>query len=390
MTSKTDAERAYMPQLDGLRALAIGFVVYSHFWPSGLVHDALRWGYIGVRLFFVISGFLITGILLDARERMKENKNVLKSFYVRRALRIFPIYYLSIFLLIFGYGGFNQWEMSSYLTYTTNWYYCTYKTGTVHLSGMDIGSHLWSLAIEEQFYLVWPWLILFAPRRWILPIILTSIALAPISRFVLALMTYSEIAITFNSFGCLDTLGTGALLAYIWRRPDGVAQARRFAKWSARLVIPLIVIALPQRLWSTHYVLIFTFQDILYAAISVSLVTAAAIGIPGFFGRLLGKGLVAYIGRISYGIYLYHGFAPVWVSWLLNRVGLPYPSDPYAQFAVLTVLSVAIAALSWHLLEKPINSLKKWFPYQPRKARPQPEVDSRPAIAPVTSLSLTQ
>lgn len=333
-------------------------VLYSHFFPPDPIHDALNWGYVGVRLFFVLSGFLITGILLDARETGARPGGILRNFYVRRMLRIFPIYYLClVILIVVRHRTLEPLEIASYLTYTSNWYICW--QGGEHLAA----GHFWSLAVEEQFYLVWPCLILFLPKRWLLPMILAAIGLAPALRMVLALQKYSVITITFNTFVCLDTLGAGALLAYLWRQPDGAALARRLARWSCLAAIPLAVVAFPQKLWPTHYVILFALQDIFWAALSVALVAYAALGIPGTLGRVLGGGPVAYFGRISYGVYVYHGFAPALAPWLLEIIGIPFPPEGYGRAGLLTALSVACAILSWHILEVPINRLKNWFPY---------------------------
>ncbi len=197
----TDRAPGYMPQLDGIRAIAAGLVVFSHFFPPSTVHDATNWGYVGVRLFFVLSGFLITGILLDAREiTATPRAEILKNFYARRALRIFPIYYLTLFVLI-GIGYLvNASEIAAYLTYTANWYIIWH--GPDDLQAV----HFWSLAVEEQFYVVWPWLILLLPRRYVLPAIIAAICLAVAVRFTLVMQRTSVIAITFNTVGCLDAL----------------------------------------------------------------------------------------------------------------------------------------------------------------------------------------
>src|SRR5687768_1429660 len=161
---------SYFRQLDALRALAVSMVIFSH-WP-GYHHDMwsddLFWfnGEIGVKLFFVISGFLITGILLDERIKADQNDlgkaSLLKTFYIRRFLRIFPLYYATLFVaFVLGHPDVvASWKWQ--VTYLSNFFYA--------MRGEYLGevSHFWSLAVEEQFYFVWPLIILFVPKKWLL------------------------------------------------------------------------------------------------------------------------------------------------------------------------------------------------------------------------------
>jgi peptidoglycan/LPS O-acetylase OafA/YrhL len=366
MTGKPGTQGGYLPQLDGVRALAAGLVVYAHLFPAEPVHDALRgisWGYVGVRLFFVLSGFLITGILLDARAQAPAGARfgALRSFYARRFLRIFPLYFATLAVVLACKWPADSVEAISYLSFTSNWYVCW--------QGADglLAPHFWSLAVEEQFYLVWPWLVLCLPRRWVFPTVVAVAALGPVSRLLLVLLRVSGIVITFNTVGCLDTLGAGAVLAYLVRSPGGRSSAR-FVWGSALAAVPLLFLTVAGP-WPTHAVVQFAARDLFWAAVGVVLVSAAARGLPGFLGRVLGGGPVAYLGRISYGIYIFHEFTPAVVPWLLDLVGLPFPPEGYGRAALLTGLSVGMAVVSWHALEAPLNRLKTWFPYGPRAAR---------------------
>ena len=360
----------YMQQLDGVRAIAAGMVIFSHFAPPSPVHDALNWGYVGVRLFFVLSGFLITGILLEARpEDHRGRTSVLRSFYARRALRILPVYYLTLAVVATVEHDFDSAQFVSYLTYTANWFIC-WRSQVGLTAEPLVAGHFWSLAVEEQFYLIWPWLILYLPRRWLLSAILAAVALAPALRLGLVAQRYTVISITFNTFGCLDTLGAGALLGYA-RWAWGRAAAGRLARWAGRASVPLLFLGVPTGWWPRHYVVWFTLQDVFWGCLFLWLVWAAADEATGVAGRVLAATPVVYLGRISYGIYVYHGFAGGTVPWLFEAVGLPYPDDGYLRAAVLAMYSVAVASLSWHLIEAPINALKRYFPY-PSNALAQP------------------
>lgn len=361
-----DSVARYMPQLGGVRAVAAGLVVFHHFFPQSPVRDALPWGYFGVRLFFVLSGFLITGILLEARPGDDRGRaGVLRSFYVRRALRIFPIYYLTLAVAAAFDHSSGLGQVASYLTYSANWF-ITWRSQVGLSAEPLLAAHFWSLAVEEQFYLVWPWLILYLPRRWILPAILAAVALAPAVRLVLVARQYTVVSITFNTFGCLDTLGAGSLLAYA-RSSWGEAAAGRLARWAGRSAIPLLFLSLPTGWWPTHYVVLYTLQDLCWGCLSLYLVWAAATETTGVAGRVLAAAPMAYLGRISYGIYVYHGFAGGAVPRLFEVIGLPYPDGVYWRAAVLIAASIALASASWHLLESPLNELKRYFPYHSRK-----------------------
>jgi peptidoglycan/LPS O-acetylase OafA/YrhL len=167
----------YMPQLDGLRAIAVAMVVVRHYYLVTEIDTAIY----GVRLFFVLSGFLITGILLASREALQmglvpSRAHALRQFYIRRTLRIFPLYYLVVGVgLIVGVPEaleFAPWL----LTYTLNW--------RIAAQGwyMEHYAHLWSLAVEEQFYLLWPWVILLVRNNWVLPSAIIMTLVGPLYR----------------------------------------------------------------------------------------------------------------------------------------------------------------------------------------------------------------
>src|ERR1041385_4159129 len=168
----------YMPQLDALRALAVLAVMVHHFLPVDryIPTDYITLGFLAVRLFFVLSGFLITGILLNYRRL--ERCTALRRFYLRRVLRIFPIYYLTLFIALALQVRSIQQGAFWHLTYLSN-----YIAG-FHPEWMGPASHFWTLAVEEQFYFVWPFIMLFTPRQHLAKVIIGTIALAVIFRAV--------------------------------------------------------------------------------------------------------------------------------------------------------------------------------------------------------------
>ena len=157
----------YIKQLDSIRAIAVILVLIWHWLPKTSILNTFRTGPFGVTIFFVLSGFLITKILLDNRnnaERLNNSKGtVLKSFYSRRILRIFPAYYLTVFLTLLLHRklglSFPFPEFLSSITYTSDFYVFELKKWPL------LTPHFWSLSVEEQFYLIWPLIILFIPKK---------------------------------------------------------------------------------------------------------------------------------------------------------------------------------------------------------------------------------
>src|SRR5215218_136502 len=173
----------YRPQLDALRFFAIAGVLVAHNLDPGQapwIFSRFDYAETGVRLFFVLSGFLITGILLGEREAADaaphRRISAIRRFYARRFLRIFPIYYLTLAVVLVTAVSPARRIWPWLFTYTTNIY------AWHRLDWPGPVGHLWTLAVEEQFYLVWPWFLLFVPRKWILPFLVGLIALAPLYR----------------------------------------------------------------------------------------------------------------------------------------------------------------------------------------------------------------
>src|SRR5262245_19521999 len=198
-----------MPQLDGLRAIAVFAVMLHHFLP--LAHFPLRefvdLGMLGVRLFFVLSGFLITGILLTCRQaidlKAETPSFALRHFFIRRFLRIFPVYYATLTMVAALNVPYVRDTLLWHLSYLSNVRFATISSFEGSLG------HLWSLAVEEQFYLIWPWLIIFAPRKYVHGLILLTVAAAPVFRLLVYLSTGNELATGILLFGCMDSLGLG-------------------------------------------------------------------------------------------------------------------------------------------------------------------------------------
>ena len=327
-------------QLNGLRAFAVVGVLATHSLPT---NPMAGWG---VRLSFVLSGFLITHILLRARERTEAHGHLLRAFYARRALRIFPAYYVALLLAV----ALNMETLRDQF-----WWYATYATNVLAARegfGMSSGAHLWSLAVEEQFYLCWPWLIVLASpatRRWtviaclIVPPLLRAWATAigePVWSYLLTPMR-------------LDGLALGGLYAL------GLTQ--RTVNVCAGLGV--LVLGLNS---ATDLPGLSLLRDCASNGVCLWLVAGAVRGFAGPFGRVLMLRPVQYVGTISYGIYLVHYFVPETVR-IVERtfdIWLRFPERGWAQFAYMGSASLVVAIVSWHLIEAPVNRLKRHFPYE--------------------------
>jgi peptidoglycan/LPS O-acetylase OafA/YrhL len=355
--------------IEGLRGVAVLLVVFGHVtgWPRG--------GFIGVDVFFVLSGFLITGILLGCRERLEASETgrrfYVGRFYARRFLRIFPVYYaLLVALFIVDFERVR--ELAPWLfTYTTNL--------KIAFDGEWIGNigHLWTLAVEEQFYLLWPWLILFLPRRWLVPALLAIIASGPISRAILSAIDLDGVRVglfprgTFT-FAAWDSLGIGALTAVLARSSS--ASSDLLARLRRRLpaIVGLALVGLAIDYYVLPIVAWSVIGDVPMAAIFAWLVLAADRGFGGLGGRVLGWWPLVAVGTISYGVYLFHPFVTVLLERVGRRVGLDLAPPGFVPFLATLAVTILVAAISWRLFEKPINDLKRLVPYD-RSDRDRPE-----------------
>ena len=375
-TEKTRPEnRAFYPALDGLRAAAFVMVFFRHY-------AGLPWGWAGVDLFFVLSGFLITGILFDTRD----DTHRVRNFYVRRTLRIFPLYY-GIILAIFLATPFLHWDWNWHWliwpAYLGN--YARYFHPTLINSPMDQfanfepsapfgGRHLtlylghcWSLCVEEQFYLVWPWLVFWIrDRRKLLVLCAITLPLCLAMRlagqhFLPGWMVDADILDRTTPFR-LDALLLGGLLA-LWLRGPGAAALLRAARIAAPFVVIILLlwaIFTPSgHLWRSPYIFpqwSFTWGLTVTEMIAAILILLAIQ--PGsFIYRIFSLRPLRWLGRISYGAYVLHDIPHA----IFSRIGVVlaprYASELTAAIAL--VFTVVAAWLSFRFFETPFLNLKE-------------------------------
>jgi peptidoglycan/LPS O-acetylase OafA/YrhL len=347
----------YSPQLDALRAFAVTAVLLNHFWL-----EQSFWGHWGVRLFFVLSGYLVTAILLDARDRITDSGGVWgiwKAFYIRRALRIFPAYYL-LLAVVFLSSAEARADWPWHVFYGTNLLIALENDW-----GFRALAHLWSLSVEEQFYLVWPFVVLLVPRRWLLPLFVMLILSALGFRYALTSLDGGPIRYVLLP-SALDVLVGGALLAELDRRGYLTWQNIRSIVGLGGLGIALYFLtAATAQDRATVYVL----SGFFLALPMIAAVAVCRLGLPGLPGRVLEMPWLVYLGRISYGIYLFH-YPVAWLlAHLLREADYLFPPAGLGQFVLASAATVIIAVLSFRFVEQPINGLKHRFRYtEPARA----------------------
>lgn len=355
-----------MPQLDAVRTFAVAAVLLQHFMGSDRLPAllaSLPWGHLGVALFFVLSGFLITGILIRSRDLVAAQKQsagfAARQFYIRRFLRIFPLYYFVIALgLVLAIPPVREiWHWL--ISYTMNVY--------VSLRGDEnyLFSNFWSLAVEEQFYVVWPWVVLFAPRKWLLPATLVMIASGPAWRMYAFTHGLNFVALYKMTPACLDSLGMGALLA---QARHSLLTKETIRKYVNRLILP-VGLVLSVCLWALVYFEINWSANIVLFDLSVAMIfcwfiNSASMGFGGVAGSLMASRPLVYCGKISYGIYVYHQFTPPILGFLSAKAGFSYQPHGWLSLVLGVSLTLVFSSLSWYLLEQPVSNLKRHFSYR--------------------------
>ena len=357
----------YIKQLDGLRFFAVLMVMIAHWLQWQWSQPALTgFPFVhGVTLFFVLSGFLITKILLTHRDPYIDSglslTPLFKSFYIRRFLRIFPIYYLLIFIL-FAADYKNTREVFPWLvTYTVNIYQGIENT---YIGDFN---HFWSLAVEEQFYLFWPLLVLLIPRRNTLKVILITIGVALLTRVYLYMYNDNWMANAYFTIPCMHALGTGALLAWMVTYKPGVVRKLSNPLWLYIAGgIYLIFLALQVQYKAGWYK--ETLDEFFFALVAALVILRAyGNGFKWLAGRILENPFIVYSGKITYGMYVYHLFIPQLYYFIAPRIGLSI-SNKYTLFIAFYMLTFVVAHFSWKIIESPINSLKSRAPYLREKS----------------------
>lgn len=366
----------HQPGLDGVRGLAIIGVMAVHFLHVTSTHNLLEkvvttvasYGVLGVDLFFVLSGFLITGILIDC----KGTPNYFRNFYARRTLRIFPLYFGVLALLFQVLPLFIQLdphlevarEKQVWLwTYTAN--FLISKTGTWSLGPV---SHFWTLAIEEHFYIFWPLVVFLAKPRLMERICVGVIIMALALRLVLSALGESEISIGVLTPCRIDAMCAGGLMASIIRRSVHTETIFRRAA-AGMMVLTGIIITLtvagklfPQ---AARYLLQVrgSFVALLFAAFTV--MSLKQPWRPKLVGNFLENRFLRFLGKYSYGLYVYHGILAMYfhremTAMITGIVGHPTLAL-FIKALIGSTISLGIAWVSYEVFEKKFLAMKRYF-----------------------------
>jgi len=363
-------------ELDGIRGIAILLVFAFHafkrasYFTTNPILDYIAKltsiGWIGVDIFFVLSGFLITTILLGKRGE----KDYFKNFYARRVLRIFPLYYVMLGIIIFSMPAVEPGaqahileKLPFYLLYQQNWLMAAGDLPPIYLLVT------WSLAIEEQFYLFWPFLIYFLQKRRLVIANIGIILFSMLARIIVALVSNDPTNTLYISYYStitrLDTLALGALIAVIFKE---------FPLWQARLK----KMALPALYVSTALVLIVVLlpnSEELYNNVPVRLMGYTVLAILGgasivvsltysrssLLRRFFRNDMLRFFGKYSYALYLIHPLVlQIFLDLLWDAKFRGWQA--YVVYLVISFgLTVILSLLSWNLLEKRMLNLKKNF-----------------------------
>ncbi len=331
-----------IPSLDGLRAVSIILVLIGH---AAMAYDApailgpfRHLGYLGVRFFFIISGFLITTLLI--KERNSTGTISLKGFYYRRSLRIFPasLFYLVVIAALWAWGiiSLRQGDLLHSLTYTMNYHF-------VRSWWVD---HLWSLSVEEQFYLIWPLLVVVSIRR-AYRIAWAVVALVPVIRIVMLLIGASNDQLTKEFQATADTLATGCLLCFGYNWLSDQPWYARFQKSFLFWVTTLSLFSLGNALFVVHRGSFYVIGQTLANVGAVLCVDWCIRNPNGWVGNILNSRPFVMVGVLSYSLYL-------WQNPFLN----PYLKGWASSFPINIALAFVAAAVSYYFVERPFLRLK--------------------------------
>ena len=381
---------SHNPALDGIRGIAIILVMIYHSLlftrismtvaSDKLYYRIVNSYWLGVDIFFVLSGFLITGLLYDTRE----NRRFFTTFYARRALRIFPVYYAALFVLFWIRPFFAaSQELTRISMQGQLWYWGYAANLLIAMKGwspfsLGLLDHYWTLAVEEQFYLIWP-LIVFFFRRCTL-IIICGIGIVVSLGLRVALVSTGHIVPAYVlTFARMDTLAVGALIALVARDPRGFSLLAKLA-WpvAGATSVGLLAIALRRGGLFKSDPIVLSIGLTLLAFLGGALIVLASVSHATTpLGKILGSASLRFFGRHSYALYVFH--QPVFI-WLYGHAIKPakFPSfmgselpGEAAFMSIAVSLSLVLALLSSRFLERPFLRLKELFPYDSHASVPR-------------------
>ena len=389
--SPTDLS-GHLPALDGIRGLAILLVTAYRFnigpdydrFPGNLLFRVLHHGDVGVDLFFVLSGFLITGILYDA----KGKEGYFRNFYARRGLRIFPLYYGFLFATLVLAPALLGTRGSLFPEAEANqpWLWLYGANFLVGIRGQwCLGSfdHFWSLSIEEQFYLFWPLVIYFCSRRRAMFVSLLAVAGSVMGRVVWIRLGGNGPAMETFTFFRLDGLALGGFLALAARGPRGI---QPLVPWALAAIVPSAVGLIA--IWQSSHSRLYGIPLFLLACFFAAMLVLAVASRPStWWGTLWRTRLLRFFGKYSYAMYVFQLplvriLEPALTADALSaQLGSAFWGR-LAYIAIMSAITTLLALLSWNLYEKHFLALKTGFEPASGVLRQRPRVEApRPSSA---------
>jgi len=354
---------SYIPELQGLRGIAVLAVVLYHSHPR-LAHTPLYaaslWGWAGVNLFFVLSGFLITSILLEAREK----PHYFRNFYGRRALRIWPVYVLTVAICYWKADWFVGIPAGQAIRTAPWWAYVFFVQNLFHLNLPPGIGPTWSLAIEEQYYFLWAPVVRFLRRPWMLAAVLFAALIgSPLFR-----MTHFAWITPTHTLTHLDGIATGSLMSLgLYTLP----LARRAWLWLGGCGIVAGFTLAATLAGGTAFLdsaLSLGFGGTVLAAIASTIAVPRGETVPkqrirarNMLNVVLSRGPLAYFGKISYGMYMTHIMVFIYYGWFDLRMDTYGIAGNLAVVAVRMAAATAVATVLWYGFESRILKLKRYF-----------------------------
>ncbi|MFP4663814.1 MAG: acyltransferase family protein [Bacteroidales bacterium] len=374
MSAKKSSDRIYFPYLDVIRFVAAFMIIVYHgyeawrswfgevgFLSAGTYTELTGFGKLvnrflgnlelGVDIFFLLSGFLITYILL--KEKEKHGKINIKNFIIRRTLRIWPLYFLLIAIAPFLVSWLNVAE-PNYLAnalFVNNFHAIQTGKWTYPFA------HFWSICIEEHFYLVWPFIIAFVPRRYLLKLFVSLILVSIAFRMYASInMEYPWFAIYLHTLSRMDVLIIGSAGALFYARRPFTINLSRFYRYALMIILIAALALEPVVRWDTIF--LAGFKKFFYTGIIAVLLLDYNFN-PKFRHIVKHNSIFHYFGKISYGIYMYGNILLLIV---MKKMMMKWGIDNmYIYMLLLVSLSLIIPAISYELFEKPILRFKRRF-----------------------------
>lgn len=376
--------KIYFPNLDGLRTIAFFAVFVNHALGCLAYRNQNKYfnfvrdrflidGDLGVNLFFVLSGFLITYLLLKEKELY--GKINIPHFYLRRILRIWPVYFLVVALCLLVFPPFaDRFEPSFPISVATDqlnpWLYVSFLGNFDYIyhgiTNVLIGI-LWSVSVEEQFYLFWPLLIAFIPRKYLFATFMSIIAGSIAFRFFCS-NGGNEMILRYHSLSSVSDLTTGAVLAFLCTSQRFIDKIKNMPRWLIVLVYILFFIIIPFRglIWKfgLYYVHVASILPVILSSFFAFFILEQNFAERSFY-KLQRFRLVSALGRYTYGMYCYHMLGFFFVIYLFDRWGVNVVAENKYVFTLEVTVSLLVTILfsriSYQFMERKFLSLKKRF-----------------------------